>query len=444
MSVRRLATVARAGRWRRAQDAAAPGKAHAQGARGRGRFRVQGRKQRASQVVTVLNPPGPAGSFPRPVMDARARAKRYEKLDFLGEGQFATVYKARDKNTNQIVAIKKIKLGHRSEAKDGINRTALREIKLLQELSHPNIIGLLDAFGHKSNISLVFDFMETDLEVIIKDSSLVLTQSHIKAYMLMTLQGLEYLHQHWILHRDLKPNNLLLDENGVLKLADFGLAKSFGSPNRVYTHQVVTRWYRAPELLFGARMYGVGVDMWAVGCILAELLLRVPFLPGDSDLDQLTKIFETLGTPTEDQWPGMSSLPDYVTFKSFPGMPLQHIFSAAGDDLLDLLQGLFIFNPCTRVTATQALKQKYFSNRPGPTPGIQLPRPNCPAEALKEQQNSLLNLKRKRTEGIDQARLHPTTGLYMFSYVECTCSEILSFENLLDSSALWSCTNKAL
>ncbi|KAM9138702.1 cyclin-dependent kinase 7 isoform 1-T1 [Pangshura tecta] len=335
-------------------------------------------------------------------MDARARAKRYEKLDFLGEGQFATVYKARDKNTNQIVAIKKIKLGHRSEAKDGINRTALREIKLLQELSHPNIIGLLDAFGHKSNISLVFDFMETDLEVIIKDSSLVLTQSHIKAYMLMTLQGLEYLHRHWILHRDLKPNNLLLDENGVLKLADFGLAKSFGSPNRVYTHQVVTRWYRAPELLFGARMYGVGVDMWAVGCILAELLLRVPFLPGDSDLDQLTKIFETLGTPTEEQWPGMSNLPDYVTFKSFPGMPLQHIFSAAGDDLLDLLQGLFIFNPCTRVTATQALKQKYFSNRPGPTPGSQLPRPNCPAEVLKEQQNSLLNLKRKRTEGIDQ------------------------------------------
>ncbi|KAG9488161.1 hypothetical protein GDO78_007781 [Eleutherodactylus coqui] len=190
----------------------------------------------------------------------------------------------------------------------GINRTALREIKLLQELSHPNIIGLLDAFGHKSNISLVFDFMETDLEAIIRDTSLVLTPAHIKSYMLMTLQGLEYLHHLWILHRDLKPNNLLLDENGVLKLADFGLAKSFGSPNRVYTHQVVTRWYRSPELLFGARMYGVGVDMWAVGCILAELLLRVPFLPGDSDLDQLTKIFETLGTPTEEQWP-VSILP---------------------------------------------------------------------------------------------------------------------------------------
>ncbi|KAM6362746.1 cyclin-dependent kinase 7 isoform 6-T6 [Pluvialis apricaria] len=355
--------------------------------------------QNTSPVSTVQGTPDTSELARTLPQKYRRKLMTDEEIEFI---QFATVYKARDKNVNQIVAIKKIKLGHRSEAKDGINRTALREIKLLQELSHPNIIGLIDAFGHKSNISLVFDFMETDLEVIIKDTSIVLTQSHIKAYMLMTLQGLEYLHQHWILHRDLKPNNLLLDENGILKLADFGLAKSFGSPNRVYTHQVVTRWYRAPELLFGARMYGVGVDMWAVGCILAELLLRVPFLPGDSDLDQLTRIFETLGTPTEDQWPGMTSLPDYVTFKSFPGMPLQHIFSAAGDDLLNLLQGLFTFNPCSRVTATQALKQKYFSNRPGPTPGNQLPRPNCPAEAVKEQQNALLNLKRKRTEGIDQ------------------------------------------
>uniref|UniRef100_A0A671UYL4 Cyclin-dependent kinase 7 n=1 Tax=Sparus aurata TaxID=8175 RepID=A0A671UYL4_SPAAU len=299
-------------------------------------------------------------------LDVKSRSKRYEKLDFLGEGQFATVYKARDKTTDTIVAIKKIKVGHRTEAKDGINRTALREIKLLQELHHPNIIGLLDAFGHKSNISLVFDFMETDLE-------------------------------------DLKPNNLLLDGNGVLKLADFGLAKAFGSPNRVYTHQVVTRWYRSPELLFGARMYGVGVDMWAVGCILAELLLRIPFLAGDSDLDQLTKIFEALGTPTEETWPGVSSLPDYVSFKIFPGTPLEHIFSAAGDDLLELLQGLFTFNPLTRTTATQALKMRYFSNRPAPTPGPQLPRPNCSVEALREKET--VGLKRK-IEGLDTSKQH--------------------------------------
>uniref|UniRef100_A0A673A0U4 Cyclin-dependent kinase 7 n=1 Tax=Sphaeramia orbicularis TaxID=375764 RepID=A0A673A0U4_9TELE len=335
-------------------------------------------------------------------VDVKSRAKRYEKLDFLGEGQFATVYKARDKITDTIVAIKKVQ-------NISINRTALREIKLLQELHHPNIIGLLDAFGHKSNISLVFDFMETDLEVIIKDTSLVLTPAHIKAYILMTLQGLEYMHQHWVLHRDLKPNNLLLDENGVLKLADFGLAKSFGSPNRVYTHQVVTRWYRSPELLFGARMYGVGVDMWAVGCILAELLLRIPFLAGDSDLDQLTKIFEALGTPTEETWPGVSSLPDYVSFKIFPGTPLEHIFSAAGDDLLELLQGLFTFNPSTRTTATQALKMRYFSNRPGPTPGPQLPRPNCSTEALREKDT--VKLKRK-IEGQETSKYDIQTHIF--------------------------------
>ncbi|KAK6306277.1 hypothetical protein J4Q44_G00232020 [Coregonus suidteri] len=198
-------------------------------------------------------------------LDVKSRAKIYEKLDFLREGQFATVYKARDKTNDTIVAIKQIKVGHRAEAKDGINRKALREIKLLQELSHPNIIGFLDIFGHKSNISLVFDFMETDLQVL---------------------------------------------------------------------HRVV---------VFGARMYGVGVDMWAVGCILAELLLRLPFLTGDSGLDQLSKIFEA---PTDDTWP--------VSFELFSGTPLEHVFSAAGNNLLERLQGLFTFNPSTRLTATQA------------------------------------------------------------------------------------------
>ena len=220
------------------------------------------------------------------------KLSRYEKISFLGEGQFATVYKAKDVVTGNIVAVKKIKLGSRSEAKDGINRTALREIKLLQEIQHDNIINLSDVFGHKSNVSLVMDFMDTDLEVIIKDNSIVLTPANIKSYILQTLLGLEYLHSKWILHRDLKPNNLLMNSNGILKIADFGLAKFYGSPNRQYTHMVVTRWYRAPELLFGARNYGTGVDVWAVGCILAELLLRIPFVAGDTDLDQLGKIFQ--------------------------------------------------------------------------------------------------------------------------------------------------------
>jgi len=305
------------------------------------------------------------------------------------------VYKAKDlQQNNNIVAVKKIKLGNRIEAKDGINRTALREIKLLRELHHENIIGLLDVFGQKSNISLVFDFCETDLEVIIKDTNIVLTQPHIKAYIIMTLQGLEYLHNLWILHRDLKPNNLLIDQNGVLKIGDFGLAKSFGSPSREYTHQVVTRWYRCPELLYGSRLYGVGVDMWAVGCILAELLLRVPYLPGDSDLDQLSKIFETLGTPTEEEWPGMTALPDYVTFKSFPGIPLSECFSAAQDDLLDVIAGMLTYNPIKRLTSTQALKLPFFSNLPAPTHASKLPLPATCAAARKKA--TMAGVKRKR------------------------------------------------
>lgn len=319
-------------------------------------------------------------------MSQRAEDKllRYEKIDFLGEGQFATVYKARDKQTDKIVAVKKIKLGSRAEAKDGINRTALREIKLLQEIKHNNCIELVDVFGHKSNVSIVMDFMDTDLEIIIQDKGIILTPANIKSYTLQTLLGLEYLHNNWILHRDLKPNNLLVDCKGCLKLGDFGLAKQFGSPNRIYTHIVVTRWYRAPELLFGAKNYGVGVDIWAVGCILAELLLRVPFLPGETDLDQLGKIFLALGTPTEKNWPGLTQLPDYIQFKPNPGTPLRDIFTAAGDDLLDILGQMVTLCPTRRINAENALRHPYFSNKPAPSRGDNLPLPASIQQTKKE------------------------------------------------------------
>jgi len=323
-----------------------------------------------------------------------SKVQQYEKLSFLGEGQFALVYKARNRETDEIVAVKKIKLGNRDEARDGINRTALREIKLLQEISHENIIGLLDVFGHKSNVSLVFEFVDTDLEVIIKDQKIVLTPANVKSYVLQTLKGLEYLHDSWILHRDLKPNNLLVNANGILKVGDFGLAKAFGSPTRIYTHQVVTRWYRAPELLFGARHYATGVDIWAVGCILAELLLRIPFLPGDTDLNQLDKIFSVFGTPSEEIWPGVKLLPDYIQFKPYPVIPLREIFTAAGDDLIEMAESMFQMCPLKRCTATEALKMPYFSNRPAPTVGSKLPMPN----RHKVEEEPRPSLKRKMLE----------------------------------------------
>jgi len=335
---------------------------------------------------------------------------RYEKIAFLGEGQFATVYKAKDTKSadGRIVAVKKIKLGSRAEAKDGINRTALREIKLLQELDHVNVISLVDVFGHKSNVSLVMDFMDTDLEQIIKDQNIVFVASHIKSYLLQTLLGLEYLHINWILHRDLKPNNLLVNKAGILKIGDFGLAKAYGSPNRPYTHIVVTRWYRAPELLFGARIYGTGIDVWAVGCILAEMLLRVPLVAGDTDLDQLAKIFQALGTPTQESWPNHDKLPDYVQFKEYVATPFQDIFTAASSDLIQVLSKTLALDPMKRATCTQALQLPYFRNKPAPATGTSLPLPSSISNKNDQQSNAGNQAGRNKRKFLEDAE---TSGL---------------------------------
>lgn len=302
-------------------------------------------------------------------------SKRYEKISFIGEGQFATVYKARDKESDLEVAIKKIKLGNIQEAQDGVNRTALREIKLLQELHHENVIALLDVYGKDSSISLVFEIMDTDLEQILHERRIWLSFAHIKSYILMTLKGLEFLHNNWILHRDLKPNNLLLDKNNILKIADFGLARTFGSPSRIYSHQVVTRWYRAPELLYGARMYGTGVDIWAVGCILAELLRREALFPGDSDLDTLDKIITLLGTPSEKNWHGVTELPDFVEFNDVSsGKSISEEFSAVEQDGIDILESMLKLCPTDRCTCTEALQMPYFTTEPYPTSPEFLPR----------------------------------------------------------------------
>ncbi|XP_012484235.1 cyclin-dependent kinase D-3 isoform X1 [Gossypium raimondii] len=299
-------------------------------------------------------------------------ADRYLKREVLGEGTYGVVYKAIDTKTGQIVAIKKIRLG---KQKEGVNFTALREIKLLKELKDPNIIELTDAFPLKGNLHLVFEFMETDLEAVIRDRNIFLSPADIKSYIQMTLKGLSFCHRKWVLHRDMKPNNLLIGPNGQLKLADFGLARIFGSPDRKFTHQVFARWYRAPELLFGSKQYGSGVDVWAAACIFAELLLRRPFLQGTSDIDQLGKIFAAFGTPTSSQWPDMLYLPDYVEYQYVPAPPLRSLFPMASDDALDLLLKMFTYDPKARISVKQALEHRYFSSAPPPTNPAKLPRP---------------------------------------------------------------------
>ena len=298
--------------------------------------------------------------------------ERYIKGAALGEGTFGVVTKAEDTVTHKIVAIKKIRLG---KYKEGVNFTAIREIKLLQELRHPHVIELVDCFPHKRNLNLVFECCESDLEAVIKDKFLPLGTPEIKSYMQMTLRAVAYCHESWVLHRDLKPNNLPIAPNGALKLADFGLARVFGSPNRKFTHQVFARWYRAPELLLGSKAYGPGVDVWAVGCVFAELMLRKPFFPGSSDIDQLGRIYQGLGTPTEETWPGHKTLPDYMEFSKTPAPDLRGVFATAPPEALDLLKKLMAFDPNRRVSAAEALRHAYFSAQPLATPFPDLPRP---------------------------------------------------------------------
>jgi cyclin-dependent kinase 7 len=295
-------------------------------------------------------------------------AQNYKQQRILGEGTFGTVFLALDlSKDNAKVAVKRIKLG---AFIDGVNWTALREIKLLQEVHHDNIVNLLDVFAGVECVHLVFEYCPFDLSHIIEDASVVLSESIIKSYLDMLLKGCQALHEHWVLHRDLKPSNLLLSPTGVLKIADFGLARTFGSPQREMTSTVVTIFYRAPELLFGAKQYGPSVDMWSVGCIFAELMIRIPFFPGQGEIDQLGKIFHALGTPSESEWPGMSLLPSYMAFAHREPTPLANNFPAASPDALDLLKWFFKFDPNQRPSAAQARQHAYFT-----APGTVMPAP---------------------------------------------------------------------
>ena len=338
--------------------------------RGRHQFKPLGARSRRRHFDET-DGMATSGAMDAPAPSVSGKA-RYIKGATLGEGTFGVVTKAEDTLTRKHVAIKKIRMG---KFREGINFTAIREIKLLQELRHPHVIELVDCFPHKRNLNLVFECCESDLEAVIKDKFLPLGTPEIKSYMQMTLKAVAYCHASWVLHRDLKPNNLLIAPNGALKLADFGLARVFGSPNRKFTHQVFARWYRAPELLLGSKAYGPGVDIWAVGCIFAELMLRKPFFPGSSDIDQLGRIYAGLGTPTEESWPGHANLPDWMEFQFAPAPPLRQLFATAPPDALDLLSKLLAFDPNRRISAEQALRHPYFDAQPLATPFPDLPRP---------------------------------------------------------------------
>uniref|UniRef100_A0A336LWE1 cyclin-dependent kinase n=1 Tax=Culicoides sonorensis TaxID=179676 RepID=A0A336LWE1_CULSO len=282
----------------------------------------------------------------------------YNKIDKIGEGTYGIVYRAVNKTTKQFVALKRIRLDNESE---GVPSTAIREIALLKELQHHSIVRLEDVVLANDSLYLVFECLDMDLKRMLDKSKHLFTEKLVKSYMEQMLDAMAFCHKHRILHRDLKPQNLLVDRKGHIKLADFGLARIFNFPMRKYTHEVVTLWYRAPEILLGTKMYATGIDMWSLGCIFAEMILKRPLFPGDSEIDQLYRIFRLMGTPTENSWPGVTSLQDYKP--SFPKwepstLPLELERYGA----LDIFKALMVYDPTKRISAMAALKDPYFND----------------------------------------------------------------------------------
>nr|DAD37959.1 TPA_asm: hypothetical protein HUJ06_008600 [Nelumbo nucifera] len=287
------------------------------------------------------------------------RADTFEKLDKIGQGTYSNVYKARDTLTGKIVALKKVRFDNLEP--ESVKFMA-REILILRRLDHPNVVKLQGLVTSRMSCSLylVFEYMEHDLAGLAASPDIKFTEPQVKCYMHQLLSGLEHCHNRGVLHRDIKGSNLLLDNGGVLKIADFGLA-SFFDPNhkQPMTSRVVTLWYRPPELLLGATDYGVGVDIWSAGCILAELLAGKPILPGRTEVEQLHKIFKLCGSPSEDYWK-KAKLPHATIFK--PQQTYKRCIAETFKDFppssLPLIETLLAIDPAERKTATDALRSE--------------------------------------------------------------------------------------
>jgi len=287
--------------------------------------------------------------------------ENYAKIEKIGEGTYGVVYKGKHKKTGKVVALKKIRIENEDE---GVPSTAIREISMLKELIHPSIVGLLDVLMQESRLYLVFEFLSMDLKKYLDSipNGQFMEKDLVKSYMYQLMDGILFCHKRRILHRDLKPQNLLIDQKGSLKIADFGLARAFGVPVRVYTHEVVTLWYRAPEVLLGSPRYATPVDIWSIGCIFAEMANKTPLFRGDSEIDQLFRIFRTLGTPTEEVWPGVSEMPDYKnSFPNWKSNSLGVLSNRLGHDGQSLLEEMLVYNPGDRISAAEALEHEYFA-----------------------------------------------------------------------------------
>ncbi|KAI8070722.1 kinase-like domain-containing protein [Gongronella butleri] len=298
----------------------------------------------------------------------------FEKINRVGEGTYGVVYRVRDVKTGQTMAVKRVRMERET---DGTPISSLREISILKRMRHTNIVNVTDvAVGRQlDSIFLIMEYCAQDLGTLLDMVKTPYTPSEVKCLMLQLLRGLEYCHSHSIIHRDLKMSNLLLTAQGVLKIADFGLARALSLPGKPMTPNVVTLWYRSPELLFGEANYTTAVDLWSAGCIMGELLCHKPMMPGNTEQAQLKLICELLGVPTETTWPGFKQLPlaSSLVLPEVASGGLTSAFPRATKQTIHLLSGLLCYNPKARLTVRQALQHPYFSESPKATSPAMLP-----------------------------------------------------------------------
>ncbi|CEG47103.1 cmgc cdk crk7 protein kinase [Plasmopara halstedii] len=313
----------------------------------------------------------------------------YEKLECIGAGTYGQVYMAKDKATGNVVAIKKIRSLNEVQ---GLPVTTIREIKVLKCLNHPSIVDMKEVVVSSENddddaeftekdepldychgsIYLVLEYLEHDLTGLI-DRQHFFDDTEIKCLMKQLLEVMKYMHSIDIIHRDIKCSNLLMTRDHLLKVADFGLARSLRG-DQLFTNKVVTLWYRPPELLLGATSYDASIDMWSIGCVFAELYIGHPIFQGKTELEQITKIFDICGTPTTESWPDYKFLTHSSTFvpdKPKPKRLREHLMRETSarkrilpKGALELIEALLVLDPEQRLTAGDCLKTLYFQARP--------------------------------------------------------------------------------
>ena len=314
-------------------------------------------------------------------MDNKRHPSSFQQLEKLGEGTYATVrslisepgipmltfafqvFKGRNRQTGEYVALKEIHL----DSEEGTPSTAIREISLMKELKHENIVSLHDVIHTENKLMLVFEYMDKDLKKYMdsRGERGALDPATIKSFMYQLLKGIAFCHENRVLHRDLKPQNLLINNKGQLKLADFGLARAFGIPVNTFSNEVVTLWYRAPDVLLGSRTYNTSIDIWSAGCIMAEMYSGRPLFPGTTNEDQLQRIFRLMGTPSERSWPGISAFPEYKpTFPVYPTQDLRMILPQIDTQGLNLLSSMLQLRPDLRISAADALRHQWFHDLP--------------------------------------------------------------------------------